>query len=575
MADRNSRPTNGYRMPEVQPSQASQAQSHGVSRDDHYVYSHNRFGRGCHYIGRFLSRPVSLVANSATRLFAHDRPGKSSPPSGRETQKRNIPLWARTTARVTAVMLFLLPALALGVLGFSLRMIANRFRNDISLIQSSVPPAIYHPERGLHLMTYNTGLMPSFIRNLNDLRSSQQRCREIARAITRNPDVTPDVVCFQEVFDQQATKQLCRDLSGHYHHIVHSVAPRETGLNSGLAIASKYPVQEVTFRPFSDLAGEDQLANKGLLRIVLDLGNDKTAVVYNTHLQAREGETYEAIRFAELCQIREWVEEDSHNDRQNNRHHHGIFLMGDLNSARSDEQGRVSKNPEYQHAMQALGKAFSNRYYDTHDPENDTRLVDRSESFFVNSDQATIRPEDRREPDGSWYLGAGNRQRQPWGSKSWKAHPEVARHCIYDYQMVYGDTEHRWAAHAEIRQLGLDVDNDLESGLSDHLPVSVIYREAGGFSAAIAGLEPEDFTALEVRELVKKLKLAYGHQTSDQISDNIVDPAFSGVSPLHKIAELRAQYQRKPVIVNELNRLEKMIRQSMNPASGTSGPNVG
>ncbi len=559
-------------MPEVQPSQA---QTHYVSRDNHYVYSHNRFGRGCHYLGRFLSRPVSLVANLATKLFAHDRPGKSSPPSEGDKQTQNVPLWTRKVARVTAVTLFLVPSLALGILGFSLRMIGNLFRNDISLIQSSVPPAIYHPERGLHLMTYNTGLMPSFIRNLNDLRSSQRRSGEIAEALTRNPDVIPDVVCFQEVFDQQAAKRLCQDLSGHYHHIVHSVAPRETGLNSGLAIASKYPVQEITFRPFTDLAGEDQLANKGLLRIVLDLGNDKTAVVYNTHLQAKEGQTYDAIRIDELKQIRKWVGADSSNDRRNNRHHHGIFLMGDLNIARSDEQGRVCKNEQYQNARKALGDNFSDSYYETHDEENDTRLVERSESFFVNSDQATIKTEDRREPDGSWYLGAGNREHQPWGSKRWKEQPEVARHCIYDRQLVYRDTEKKWASHTEIRQLGLDVAHDLESGLSDHLPVSVIYREAEGFSAVIARLEPEHFTRPEVRELVNQLKFDYGRQISHQTGEHTVDTQFSGVNPLREITELRAHHIRQPVIVNELNRLEKMVRQSMNPVSGTPGSNAG
>ncbi|WP_257274210.1 endonuclease/exonuclease/phosphatase family protein [Endozoicomonas sp. SESOKO4] len=432
-----------------------------------------------------------------------------------------------------------------------------RYMKEISLIQSDVPPAIYQPERGLHLMTCNTGLMPSH--NKNDLRSTQQRYRKIAGALTRNPDITPDVVCFQEAFVQQATEQLCQDLKGHYHHIVHSVAPRKTGLNSGLVIASKYPVKVATFRPFTDLVEEDRRINKGLLRIVLDLGNDKTAVVYNTHLQASEGQPYEAIRFDQSYQIRKWFEEDSSNDRRNKRHHHGTFLMGDLNFARSDEQ-RLCNDPEYNHNMQALGKDFSNTYYDTHDEENDTRLVESSESFFVNSDQATINPEDRREPDGTRYR--------------WQEHPEVTRRCIYNYQLVYGDTEKKWASHTEIRQLLLDVDNDLESGLSDHLPVSVIYREAEGFSAAIAGLEPEDYPISEVvRELVDKLKLAYGHQPGNQVSQNDIDPEFAGVNPLRNIAELRAQYRGEPEIMNELNRLEKRVRQSMNPVSGASGSN--
>lgn len=165
--------------------------------------------------------------------------------------------------------------------------------------------------------------------------------------------------------------------------------------------------------------------------------------------------------------------------------------------------------------------------------------------------------------------------RYPWGSKRWKAHPQVARHCIYDRQLVYRDIEKKWASHTEIRQLGLDVADDLESGLSDHLPVSVIYREAEGFSAAIARLKPENFTTREVRDLVKQLKFDYGRLISDQTGEHTIDEEFSGVNPLCRIAECRTYYKRQPVIVHELDRLEKVVRQSMNPVAGTPGSNTG
>lgn len=543
-------------MPEIK---VSNPQISSVTEDNRYVYSHNNFGRGCHHIGRFLTLPVSLIANTTTKLFSHDRPGKSSTISEVDNSKHRLPLFARNIARVTAVTLLLVPSLVLGLLGLPFRLVGNLFRSDISLIQSSTQCSVYCTERGLHLMTYNTGLMPGFIRNLNDLRSSQRRSQEIAEALTSNPAIAPDVVCFQEVFDQQATKNLCEHLSSHYHHILHSVGPRETGLSSGLAVASKYPVLEATFRPFPDLAAEDRLANKGLLRVVLDLGNGKTAVVYNTHLQAKEGKTYESIRFDEMYQIREWIDGDNERD---NRKHEGIFLMGDLNSAKVAEQGQDNKRSQYDNAFQALGKNFHNSYYETHDSDSGKRKVDRSNPFFVKEDQTGI--ENHDEPNGSWYLGAGSSERRYWGSNGWKEHPDVVAHCIYDYQLVYGDDNAaKWASHAEIRQIGLNGDNNLQSGLSDHLPLSVIYREARGFDTAIRFLDSENLTSPVVIELVDKLKSA--------VCDNPGNAAIHDhiSHPLHKISEAREQNNTDPVAVNELNRLEKILRNSMNPFTST------
>ncbi|WP_257265005.1 hypothetical protein, partial [Endozoicomonas sp. ONNA2] len=93
-----------------------------------------------------------------------------------------------------------------------------------------------------------------------------------------------------------------------------------------------------------------------------------------------------------------------------------------------------------------------------------------------------------------------------------------------------------------------------------------------GFSAAIARLEPGDFTD-QVRELVNKLKLAYCHKISHPISEHKADSQLSAGNPLHQIAEFRTHNQGQPV--NELDRLEKIIRQSMNPVAGTPGSNNG
>ncbi|AMO57829.1 hypothetical protein GZ77_12925 [Endozoicomonas montiporae] len=419
-----------------------------------------------------------------------------------ERKKRKLPLAARKALKAVTTALFIIPSLALAVIGMPFRIAGNAFRSEMSMICSGKPEKQYSPQQGLHLMTYNTGLMPGFIRNLNDLRSSNRRAAEIAEALNSQSSSTqPDVVCFQEVFDRHATEHLCEGLKQSYPYIVHSVAPRETGLNSGLAVASKFPVLDASFRPFKDLAGEDQLANKGLLRLVLDLGEGKTAIVYNTHLQAKEGDKYHKIRTSELAQIRQWMEQDS---KEEESQHEGIFLSGDLNISQADEQGKSNAGKEYQEGIDALGSDFHNSFYETHNPQDGKRLPG-SAPVFLDLNQ----PESQHthtEPTGSWYQGAGASERQDWGTSNWEDSRKVADHCLYDYQFLYGPEKENWASHAEVQQIGTNLKPLQQSGLSDHLPVSVIYKEAAGLKPALMSIRNSQFHTRKIQLLIDLLK---------------------------------------------------------------------
>lgn len=88
-----------------------------------------------------------------------------------------------------------------------------------------------------------------------------------------------DFVCLQEVFDQRASTHVRRLLGPHYEHIIYDVgtyglvgcsAPKL--LNSGLFLASRYPVLAAQYHCYPNGKGEDAFAAKGLLCVQVSKG---------------------------------------------------------------------------------------------------------------------------------------------------------------------------------------------------------------------------------------------------------------------------------------------------------------
>lgn len=84
-----------------------------------------------------------------------------------------------------------------------------------------------------------------------------------------------DILCLEEVFDKRAARKLTRELSPVFGHILYDVGvyacqpPCSCSsfkfLNSGLFLASRFPVLEAQYHCFPNSQGEDALAAKGLL----------------------------------------------------------------------------------------------------------------------------------------------------------------------------------------------------------------------------------------------------------------------------------------------------------------------
>ncbi|XP_026083649.1 sphingomyelin phosphodiesterase 5-like [Carassius auratus] len=181
-----------------------------------------------------------------------------------------------------------------------------------------------------------------------------QNCKDPPRRLFRDADVpvevsalfpsSVDVMCFQEVFDKRAAMKLTRALGPLYGHILYDVgvyACQPAGtcssfkfFNSGLFLASRFPVIEAEYHCFPNGRGEDALAAKGLLTVKVDIGlrkGEKKMVGYIncTHLHAPEGDG--AIRFEQLNMVTKWINEFQAVTRREDEMVMFDVLCGDFN----------------------------------------------------------------------------------------------------------------------------------------------------------------------------------------------------------------------------------------------------
>ncbi|XP_049679985.1 sphingomyelin phosphodiesterase 5-like [Accipiter gentilis] len=126
-----------------------------------------------------------------------------------------------------------------------------------------------------------------------------------------------DFICLQEVFEAGAAACLRRWLGGTFPHIISEVGARGLWggqlkvLNSGLFLASRYPLLAVRYHGFPNGAREDALAAKGLLVVQVLLGSAQGQRIVGylgcTHLQAPAGDA--AIRDAQLTLGLRWLQQ--------------------------------------------------------------------------------------------------------------------------------------------------------------------------------------------------------------------------------------------------------------------------
>lgn len=178
----------------------------------------------------------------------------------------------------------------------------------------------------------------------------EQRGRDLVAAILK---ASPryDVLCLQEVFDEDIRRILSRGL---YAQFPHRVIKCDDGdlfqEDSGLFFASRYPIHDSEeqwgakrrgwgfeeFEESSGLTTGDYWADKGIFGARLNLGTAAAGaqlLVFNTHLQSDPSTVgqYREVRAAQLRQIRMFVARAC--ARLPNKAATAALLFGDMNVA--------------------------------------------------------------------------------------------------------------------------------------------------------------------------------------------------------------------------------------------------
>jgi sphingomyelin phosphodiesterase 3 len=129
----------------------------------------------------------------------------------------------------------------------------------------------------------------------NDNNLEKDRKIKIIHDFVEKTDI--DFLCMQEVWSIDTAKKLKNMLHDTFDYILYDAGTNTfksnkfIGFDSGLLIASKFPIVDANFSSFSVRVGSCSLTSKGLLTAKVFLGkyiNGKDAVGYisNTHLQA-------------------------------------------------------------------------------------------------------------------------------------------------------------------------------------------------------------------------------------------------------------------------------------------------
>jgi len=144
-----------------------------------------------------------------------------------------------------------------------------------------------------------------------------------------------DFICLQEVTDRVFALALVSMMRKHYPHFVfdigvHAFSTNMFLANSGLMIASKYPIMKVKFQPFSKKKGWQKAVSYGVVVCKLDLGNKNVGILANLHTMAYQG-VDPLIDFA-LTEVKECMDIFRKTEVATNENLLFDVICGDFNS---------------------------------------------------------------------------------------------------------------------------------------------------------------------------------------------------------------------------------------------------
>ncbi len=190
--------------------------------------------------------------------------------------------------RAFKIIVFIPLLFALGLFGALLRSIASLSRADMVFEQPASPPDRASPPQPLRdtptasvsICSYNVIQFPEFLSFIAGMPPSSERVVSLATELLSRND---DIICLQEMWSNQSARYLVARLKPTHPYIIWNVANQILGLNSGLFIASKYPLSNPRFWSYGIWTGGDSWARKGLLGVTVTLTTTQKIFVFVTH----------------------------------------------------------------------------------------------------------------------------------------------------------------------------------------------------------------------------------------------------------------------------------------------------
>lgn len=190
--------------------------------------------------------------------------------------------------------------------------------------------SITQKPKELKVFTLNTCFMPG---ELSYFFGGMPKWEErIKGVVLKIQEEDPDVLCLQEVHSEKAGEVLFESLKKTYAHFYFNMGPQilssslqDLGLNSGLFVASKYPITDTYFEVFQ-VAGKQQNVNKGFFFFsVVDGQGSAFAHIITCHLEPFNQPQCPSIREKELFEIINYT------FAKNTPKKNPVLLCGDLN----------------------------------------------------------------------------------------------------------------------------------------------------------------------------------------------------------------------------------------------------
>lgn len=185
----------------------------------------------------------------------------------------------RRVAHAVSALFAALVAIATAPIALMFHTISHLMKKDYIFEKKLSVQAQQTLPKTLTVASFNIAFLPNAITKRNGIKTSSSRCNQIIRAVSEKD---PDILLLQEAFRESSTKKLAKKLEN-YSYKVYQVAPKWFGLNSGLAIFSKYPLSQINFQKHPLLGGACKWSSKGVLTAKVQLSTNHFARIYTTH----------------------------------------------------------------------------------------------------------------------------------------------------------------------------------------------------------------------------------------------------------------------------------------------------